>query len=161
MTRHSFHTLAALIAAAALAGCQTFLDMHVLRDSRADNVVFELSDGGQRAGININHVVVYRCEDVRKSPRGKSPETAVWEAGAPFVRPTADAGATFKYGIKPAGLVSMTEPRPLETPGCYVVSVSAFDRHGTRRTAPLAFEVRADGSIWEMTLREHHALSER
>jgi hypothetical protein len=152
---------ALVVSLAGLAACQTFLDMHVLRDSRADNVEFELSDDGRRDGININHVVVYRCEDVRKSPAGKSPETVVWEVGGPFVKPTADAGARFRYGITPAGLVSMTEPRPLEAPGCYVVSVSAIDRHGTRRTAPLAFEIRADASVWEMTLREHHALWQR
>jgi hypothetical protein len=149
------------LSCAGLLGCQTYLEVRVLPGSRVDNVVFEISDEGRPDGINVEHVLVYRCSEVRNRPAKRFPETAIWEVGDPFAGGVTATGARFKYGVTPNGLISRTKALPLEFPGCYVVRASAIDKFGGRRIAPLAFEVRKDGSVRQMSLREHHALWEK
>jgi hypothetical protein len=154
MNRRQFKLITVMGTALFLTSCQQSLAMWLVPGSTADKLVLGIStsrDGNDK--VQPEDIRVFPCDSIHRQSDGgyyPSVDRAVWAAAAPYdALPPPTNRVT--YG---QNLGALKPPRPLSSPGCYVVSAYArVDRditeHGT-----MGFRIASDGTATEMTRNE-------
>ena len=136
------------------AGCQLRLALWIMPGSRAQDLVFGISE--HRNGtepVRLSSLRVFRCADIEE--RGElgsypCPGKEVWNV-ASIDSDHIPSITRIVYGQTPGGLHASSPAGLLERPGCYVVLAYAFDSRGDQRAATVGFRVLGNGSVEEMS----------
>jgi hypothetical protein len=146
-----------------LAACQEGLEMRIAPGSTADNLVFELSDEGKTAGVNVREAVMYTCEQIRnRGADGVIADVPVWWVMNDPPGNAVATGSRIRYGVAQGeGLLQVHGTSPLSRPGCYFVTIRGAVSTGHWRTGGTGLRIEADGSVREMSRREQEKIWSR
>lgn len=148
ITKSKAALLLTLCAGAALLGsCQLSLQLWVVPNSTAGNLVLGFAKSRQREEqVRPQSIQVFPCESLKKRAGELTSETeALWQAVVP-PGVSATPANRIVYGREEHGLRTTRGPAPLAA-GCYAVLAYAREQGDDLRAAALRFEVTKDGKV--------------